>query len=405
MGKSNIIASLDLGTSKTCCMVGEITRSGDIDVLGYGISSSSGIKKGTVINIDLVIQSIVKAVELAEQMSNTKISHVAVGLSGSNISLLTNRGVVAIPRNEGEITPQDVERVIQAAKIMAIPYDREIIDVIPREFIVDGCDSIKDPVGMIGTRLEVSACIVVGLLTAIQNIVRCVQKAGLSVESMILKPLASAEMLLSEDEMDMGVVLVDVGAGTTEVAVFQEGCIIAYEMIPIGGDLITNDIAIGLRLPYSIAEEIKCKYACALSNLASDKPDIEIQSLGDSSPRKISQNDLAAIVEPRVQEILSYIINCIKGFNLKTMLPAGIVFTGGGLVHIKGYLEMSQQLLDLPVRLGITDSYDREQTFTVALGLLNYLIKHRAFNIGSAAKERSAYGLLERAKRIIREYF
>ena len=169
-------------------------------------------KKGTVINIDLVIQSIVKAVELAEQMSNTKISHVAVGLSGSNISLLTNRGVVAIPRNEGEITPQDVERVIQAAKIMAIPYDREIIDVIPREFIVDGCDSIKDPVGMIGTRLEVSACIVVGLLTAIQNIVRCVQKAGLSVESMILKPLAAAEMLLTEDEMDMGVVLVDVGA-------------------------------------------------------------------------------------------------------------------------------------------------------------------------------------------------
>jgi cell division protein FtsA len=405
LGKSNIIASLDLGTSKICCMVGEVTRSGDIDVLGYGISASSGIKKGTVINIDSVIQSIVKAVELAEQMSNTKISHVAVGLSGGNISLLTNRGVVAIPRNEGEITPQDVERVIQAAKIMAIPYDREIIDVIPREFIVDGCDSIKDPVGMIGTRLEVSACIVVGLLTAIQNIARCVQKAGLSVESMILKPLASAEMLLTEDEMEMGVVLVDVGAGTTEISVFQEGCITAYEMIPMGGDFITNDIAIGLRLPYSQAEEIKCKYACALSHLASDKPVIEIHSLGDSFPRKISQTDLTAIVEPRVQEILSYIINCIKGFNLKTMLPAGIVFTGGGLVHIKGYLEMSQQLLDLPVRLGITDSFDREQTFTVALGLLNYLIKHRAFNIGSAAKERSAYGLLERAKRILREYF
>lgn len=405
MGKGNIIASLDLGTSKTCCMVGEVTRSGDIDILGYGISAASGIKKGAVINIDLVIQSIVKAVELAEQMSNTKISHVAVGLSGGNISLLTNRGVVAIPRNEGEITPQDVERVIQAAKIMAIPYDREIIDVIPREFIVDGCDSIKDPAGMIGTRLEVSACIVVGLLTAIQNIARCVEKAGLSVESMILKPLAAAEMLLTEDEMDMGVVLVDVGAGTTEVAVFQEGCIVAYEMIPMGGDLITNDIAIGLRLPYSRAEEIKCKYACTLSNLASDKPDIEIQSLGEAFPRKISQKDLTAIVEPRVQEILSYVINCIEGFNLKAMLPAGIVFTGGGLVHIKGFSEMSQQLLELPVRMGVTDSYDKEQTFTVALGLLNYIIKHRAFNMGPATKERSAYGFLERAKRILREYF
>ncbi|MDD4569744.1 MAG: cell division protein FtsA [Tepidanaerobacteraceae bacterium] len=405
MGKSNIVASLDLGTSKTCCMVGQVTRSGDIDVLGYGISSAAGIKKGSVINIDLVVQSILKAVELAEQMSNAKIDHVAVGLSGGNISLLINRGVVAIPRNEREITPQDVERVLQAAKIMAIPYEREIIDVIPREFIVDGCDSIKDPVGMIGTRLEVSACIVVGLLTTLQNIARCVQKAGLSVESMILKPLAAAEMLLTEDEMDMGVILIDVGAGTTEISVFQEGCIIAYDMIPIGGDFISNDIAIGLRLPYTQAEEIKCKYACALPYLASDKSDIEVQSMGDSSPRKISQMDLTAIVEPRVQEILSYIVSSIQGFNLKTILPAGIVFTGGGLVHIKGFLEMSQQLLDQPVRLGTTDSYDNEQTFIVAFGLLNYILKHRAYVYGSVTKERPAFGFFERAKRILREYF
>jgi cell division protein FtsA len=386
-------------------MIGEVTRSGEIDVLGYGISQAAGIKKGAVINIDLVIQSIIKAVELAQQMSNTKITHVAVGLSGGNISLLTNRGVVAIPRNDREITSQDVERVIQAAKIMAIPADREIIDVIPREFIVDGCDSIKDPVGMIGTRLEVSACIVVGFLTAIQNIARCVQKAGLSVESMILKPLAAAEMLLTDDEMNMGVALVDIGAGTTEIAVFQEGCISAYDMIPMGGSLITNDIAIGLRLPYAQAEEIKCRYACALSDLASDKPEIEIQSLGDAFPRKISQRDLTAIIEPRVQEILSYIISSIAGFNLKTMLPAGIVFTGGGLVHIKGFQEMSQRLLEFPVRIGSTDSYGKEQSFTVALGLLNYIINHRAFNINSAVKERSASGLLERAKRFLREYF
>ncbi|HHY42367.1 MAG TPA: cell division protein FtsA [Thermoanaerobacterales bacterium] len=405
MGKGNIIASLDLGTSKTCCMVGEITRSGFIDILGYGISQATGIKKGAIINLDLVIQSITKAVELAEQMSNTKITNIFVGLSGGNITLLNNRGVVAIPRNDREINPQDVDRVIQAAKIMAIPYDREIIDVIPREFIVDGYSGIKDPVGMLGTRLEVSACIVVGLLTAIQNIARCVQKAGLSVESMILKPLAAAEMLLTDDEMNMGVALVDVGAGTTEIAVFQEGCISAYDMIPIGGDLITNDIAIGLRVPYAQAEEIKCKYACAMPSLASDKPDIEIQSLGDAVPRKISQKDLAAIVEPRVQEILSYIVNSIAGFNLKTMLPAGIVFTGGGLVHIKGFLEMSKRFLEFPIRIGITDSYGEDQTFTVALGLLNYIIKHRAFNVNSVMKERSASGFLERAKRFLREYF
>ncbi len=404
MGKGNIIASLDLGTSKTRCMVGEINRSGDLDVLGYGISTAHGIKKGIVINIDSLVQSIVNAVELAEQMSNTKINHVAVGLSGGNISLLTNRGIVAIPKSEGEITHQDVERVLQAAKIMAISHDQEIIDVIPRDFIVDGCDGIKDPVGMVGTRLEVSACIVTGLLTAIQNIVRCVQKANLTVESMILKPLAAAEILLTEDEMDMGVALVDVGAGTTEIAIFQNGCIMAYEMLPIGGDLITNDIAIGLRLPYSQAEEIKCKHACTLSHIAADELDIEIQRLGDNASRKVSQQDLTAIVKPRVQEILLYVNNFIHGFNLKTMLPAGIVFTGGGLVHIKGLFEMAQQLLEPPVRLA-TDSFDREQSFTVALGLLNYVINHRAFYRGSAMKERSALGFLEKIKQIFKEYF
>jgi len=203
----------------------------------------------------------------------------------------------------------------------------------------------------------------------------------------------------------MGVVLVDVGAGITEIAVFQEGCISAYDVIPVGGNLITNDIAIGLRLPYAKAEELKCKYACAISSLASDKPDIEIQSLGDAATRKISQRELASIIEPRVQEILSYIINTIAGLNLKTMLPAGIVFTGGGLVHINGFLEMAQQLLEFPVRIGSTDSYGKEQSFTVALGLLNYLIKHRTYNTNSTMRERSASGFFERAKQILREYF
>jgi len=406
LGKGNIIASLDLGTSKTCCMVGEITRSGDIDILGYGICESSGIKKGVVVNIDLAAQSIAKAVEIAEQMSNTNLSHVAVGISGDNISLVNNRGVVAIPKNESEITPQDVERVLQAAKIMAIPLEREIIDIIPREFIVDGYDGIKDPVGMAGSRLEVSACIVLGLLTSIQNIVKCVQRAGLSVESMILRPLAAAEMLVSEDEMDMGVVLIDVGAGTTEISVFQDGCIAAYDMIPIGGDLITNDIAIGLRLPYSYAEEIKCKYGCALMSMASENKDIEVYSLGESSSKKISQKELTAIIEPRVQEIISYIAKSIKEFGLKSIPPAGIVFTGGGLIHIDGALEMAKQLLGIPVRAGVTSSYGKDQTFTIALGLLNYLIKHRIFDANTFAKEKQpGYSILERIRKFFREYF
>lgn len=405
MGKTSVVASLDLGTSKVCCMIGEITRTGDLDILGYGIAESSGIKKGNVINVDSVVQSISKAVEQAGQMAGSKINRAIIGLSGSNISLIVNRGVVAVPRNAREITPLDVERVLQAAKIVAIPYDKEMIDVIPKEFIVDGCDGIKDPVGMVGSRLEVSACIITGLLTAVQNVARCVQKAGIEVESMVLKPLAAAEMLMTEDEMDMGVVLVDVGAQTTEIAVFQEGCIAAYDLIPIGGDHITNDIAIGLRLPYSRAEEIKRKYACARPALASDKAEIEIQSIGEAVVRRISPKDLTAIVEPRIQEILCFAANCLKNLNSKLMLPAGVVLTGGGLVHIKGSTETAQQVLGLPVRLGMIDSYDREQTFTVALGLLYYGLRHGIFYSNAAVKEKATFGFFEKAKRILKEYF
>jgi cell division protein FtsA len=386
-------------------MIGEITRAGELDIMGYGIAESSGIKKGNVVNVDAVVQSVSKAVEQAGQMAGYKISRAVIGLSGSNISLLNNRGVVAIPRNAREITPQDVERVLQAAKIVAIPYDKEMIDVIPREFVVDGCDGIKDPVGMVGTRLEVSACIITGLLTAIQNIARCVQKAGIEIEGMVLKPLAAAEMLLTEDEMDMGAVMLDVGAQVTEVAIFQEGCIAAYELIPLGGDHITNDIAIGLRLPYSRAEDIKRRYACAKPALASDKAEIEIQSIGDTVIKRISPRDLTAIVEPRIQEILLFVSNCLKNLNLKSMLPAGVVLTGGGLVHIKGSVELAQEILGLPVRLGIIDSYDREQTFTVALGLLYYGLRRGLINGNVAMRQNAASSFFERAKRILKEYF
>lgn len=404
LGKGNIVASLDLGTSKVCCMIGEITRSQEIDILGYGIAASSGIKKGNIINIDQVVQSIGNAVIQAEQMANVRIDSTVVGIPGSNIMLLNNRGVVAIPRAEKEITPQDIDRVLQSAKIMAIPYDREIIDIIPVEFLVDGCDGIKDPVGMVGARLEVSACIVTGLTTSIQNIVKCVEKAGLSIEGLIIKPLAAAQVLLTEDEMNMGVLLLDVGAGSTEVSVFKDGSISSYDFIPIGGDFITNDIAIGLRIPFIQAEDIKRNYACCHRGLASEKYDIEIQSIGEQFSRKISQKELTAIVEPRVQEILSYVSNSIKSINAKSMLPAGVVLTGGGLIHIKGALELTQQMLGLPVRPGTYSSFDSEQTFNVGMGLMHYILKNRA-EIRGPARERQPLSLFERAKRLIKEYF
>jgi len=293
---------------------------------------------------------------------------------------------------------------LQAAKIMAIPYDREIIDIIPMEFLVDGCDGIKDPIGMVGSRLEVYACIVTGLSTSVQNIVRCIEKAGLNIDALILKPLASAQMLLSEDEMNMGVLLLDVGAGSTEVAVFRDGSILAYDFIPIGGDFITNDIAIGLRIPFMQAEEIKRQYACCHRGLASEKYDIEIHSIGDKNSRKISQSDLATIVEPRVQEILSYVARSVKSMTEKSMLPAGAVLTGGGLIHIEGAMDMAQQFLGIPVRPGVHGSFESEQTFTVGLGLMYYFLKNRADN-KVVMRERPVLSLFERVKNLIKEYF
>jgi cell division protein FtsA len=405
LARSSIVASLDLGSSKVCCMVGEISRNGEIDIIGYGVAPSTGIKKGNIVNIEAMVRSISEAVLQAQQMSNAKIDSVLVGVSGPNVTIVNNRGVVAIPRSDREITPHDVERVLQASRIIAIPPDREIIEVIPRQFIVDGCDGIRDPVGMIGTRLEVEVSIITGQLTTIQNVVRCVQKSGLEVEGLILKSLAAKEILLSDDEVDMGVALVDVGAGTTEITVFRGENIELYNLIPLGGDYVTNDIAIGLRLPYSQAEAIKRKYACAAASLASDKPDIEIHSIGEASPRKISQKELALIIEPRVQEIISLIHKELKTVNYREMLAAGIVLCGGGLLHMRGALEIAQKMLGIPVRAAKTDMYGFDHTFTVALGLLYYGSKNRSFGDRDEVRDKSALSFFERAKRILREYF
>jgi len=399
------VASLDLGSSKVCCMVGEISRNNEIDILGYGVAPSTGIKKGNIVNIEAMVRSISEAVLQAQQMANVKIESVLVGISGPNISIVNNRGVVAIPRSDREITPHDVDRVIQASRIIAIPPDREIIDVIPRQFIVDGCEGIKDPVGMIGTRLEVEVSIITGQLTAIQNVVRCVQRSRLEVEGLVLKSLAAKELLLSDDEVDMGVALVDVGAGTTEITVFHGENIELYNLVPLGGNYVTNDIAIGLRLPYSQAEAIKRKYACAAASLASDKPDIEIQSIGETSARKISQKELASIIEPRVQEILSIVHKELKAVNYRDMLAAGIVLCGGGLLHMRGAVELAQKMLGVPVRAAKTDMYGFDHTFTVALGLLYYSARNRTFSDREEIRDKGTLSFFERAKQILREYF
>jgi len=405
LSKNEIITGIDLGSSKVCCLVTEITDSGNIDILGYGISPSSYLKKGNVVNIEGLTRSISDAVNQAEIMSNVKIEEVIVGLSLVNVDILRNKGVVAIPKSTREITGQDVDRVIQAAKILAISPDRDVVQVIPREFIVDGCEGINDPIGMIGTRLEVDSYIVTAPITVLQNIQRCFQRADLSIQSIILKPFALKKILLSRDEIEMGVALIDVGATITEVTVFKGNDILKYATIPIGGDYITNDIAVGLRLPFNLAEIIKRRYACAQENLASEKQDIEIQSIGESTTKKINQKELASIVEPRVHEIISLIKKELDFEDQKIKLAAGGVISGSGLLHIKGAIDLAQKILGIPLRGGKTEMYGYDQTFNVCLGLVNSVASQRHYEGRNIEKAKMGISLIERAKRFLREYF
>jgi len=405
LARNEIITGIDLGSSKVCCLVAEINESGNMDILGYGISPSSYLKKGNVVNIEGLTRSINDAVNQAETMANLKIEEAVVGLSLMNVDILRNKGVVAIPKSTSEITNQDVERVIQAAKILAISPDRDVVQVIPREFIVDGCEGINDPVGMVGTRLEVDSYIVTAPITVMQNIHKCFQRAGILINNIYLKPFAVKKILLSWDEIEMGVALIDVGATITEIAVFKGNDIVKYATLPVGGDYITNDIAVGLRLPFNYAEIVKRRYACAQESLASEKQEIEIQSIGEVSTRRINQKELASIIEPRVHEIISLIRKELEFDNQKINLAAGGVITGSGLLPIKGTLDLAQKILGMPLRGGKTEMYGYDQTFTVCLGLLSSVISSINFNRKIIEKQKQRVSFLERAKRFLREYF
>ncbi len=371
----NLIVGLDVGTSKVVAIVGELGEDGGIEVVGIGSHPSRGLKKGVVVNIESTVHSIQRAVEEAELMAGCDIHSVYTGIAGSHVRSLNSHGIVAI--RDKEVSAGDVERVIDAAGAVAIPADQKILHILPQEFVIDNQEGIREPIGMSGVRLEAKVHMVTGAESAAQNIVKCVQRCGLEVDDIVLEQLASSYAVLTEDEKELGSCIVDVGGGTTDIAVFLGGAIRHTAVIPIAGDQVTNDIAVSMRTPTQYAEEIKIKYACALSQLANPDETIEVPSVGDRPPRRLARQTLAEIVEPRYEELFGLVSDELRRSGFEELIAAGIVITGGS-AKMEGAVELAEEVFHMPVRLGAPQYVEgladvvRNPIHATGVGLLLY---------------------------------
>ncbi|KPJ53484.1 cell division protein FtsA [candidate division TA06 bacterium DG_24] len=352
MAKANEIVGLDLGTTKIAAIIAEAGDDGEIKIIGVGTSPSEGLRRGVVVNLDKTVNSIVKAVQEAELMAGIEVESVFAGIAGDHIRSINSRGVIAVTRKGNEITEADIARVVDQAQAVSIPMDREIIHVIPQEFIVDEQTGIKDPVGMAGVRLEAEVHIVTGAVTSAQNIYKSIERAGLRVRDLVLQPLAASYAVLDPEEKELGVALLDVGGGTTDIALFFEGSIQHTAVIALGGNNATNDIAIGLRTPTTQAEMLKKRYGCALSSLVDGRETIRVPGVGGREEREVSRQVLSAIIEPRMEEIFSLAQRELKKTEYADLLAAGIVLTGGS-ARMDGMAQLAEQVFDLPVKIGV----------------------------------------------------
>lgn len=371
----NLIVGLDIGTTKICCIVADLQADGRLDIIGVGSHPSRGLRKGVVIDIDSTVESMRMAVEEAEMMAGVEIRMVFAGIAGGHIKSGNSNGVVAT--KDGEVTASDIQRVLDAARAHNIPMDREILHIIPQEYILDGQDGIKQPMNMSGVRLEARVHIVTGAVASAQNIIKCVNRCGLDVGDIILEQLASAEAVLTADEKELGVCLLDIGGGTTDIALFCEGHIKHTAVLAIGGDHLTNDIAVGLRTPTREAELIKRKYGCALSSMVNPEEVIEVPSVGDRKPRSLGRHILAEIIEPRVEELFTLVSRELARSGFEEQLAAGVVLTGGTSIT-EGMVELAEEVFNKPVRRGIPQGIGglvdvvNSPVYATAVGLVQF---------------------------------
>ncbi|MFQ6037138.1 MAG: cell division protein FtsA [Candidatus Aminicenantales bacterium] len=378
MAKNSYIVGLDIGTKKVAAVIGEITEEKKVEIIGIGTAESRGLRKGVVVNLDATVDAIKKAQEEAELMAGVEIDAAFIGISGAHIKSFNSRGVIAVSGKNREISRDDINRVIDQSKAVSIPPDREIIHIIPQEFVVDEQDGIKDPLGMSGIKLEVNVHIVTGAITSVQNLRTCVARAGIEIEQVVLNQIATSASVLTHDEMELGVGLIDIGGGTTEVAIFERGSLWYTSVIPIGGDNFTNDIAVGLRTPIPDAEKIKKKYGCVAHPLGEEQETIEVPTVGrGKKPRVLSRQLLADIIHPRAEEIFRLVDNDIKRMGYEKSLNSGVVIAGGTAL-LEGLEEVAEEIFDLPVRRGdpsgVGGLVDRVSTpdYATTVGLVLY---------------------------------
>ncbi|MBF6614792.1 MAG: cell division protein FtsA [Chloroflexi bacterium] len=408
--QERVIVGIDVGTTNICVLVGELDRDGKLNIVGVGTCPSQGLRRGVVVNIEETVTSIAAALDRAERLSGKKITTAYVGIAGSHIASENSKGFVAISPSHRDIIQNDISRAIEVARAIAIPANREVIHVIPRGYVVDGQEGIKNPIGMSGFRLEVETHIITGAVSSIHNLIKCVHKARVEIEDLVLEPLASSEAVLVDGETDLGVALVDIGGGTTDIAVFSDGAIWQTVVLPIGGNLITSDIAIGLRLPFGVAEELKVTYGhCDPSTIADDDM-IELAQFmpdcDDLVPRKL----LAEIIQARVEELFEMVHEEIRKSGYDGLLPAGLVLTGG-TAELPGIQSLAGQILDLPTRIGsplglhgLSDSISRP-AYATAVGLLQWALTHTSFLVEEDEQEESgAMGFASRLGRWLRAF-
>ncbi len=373
--QNRMIVGLDIGTSKVVAIVGEINPEGRLEIIGLGSHASKGLKKGVVVNIDSTVQSIQRAIEEAELMAGCQIQSVYAGIAGNHIRSMGSHGIVAI--RDREVFQPDIDRVIDAAQAVAIPADQKILHILPQEFIIDSQEGVKEPLGMSGVRLEAKVHLVTCAVNAAQNIEKCIKQCGLVVDDIILEQLASSYSVLTDDEKDLGVCLVDIGGGTSDIAIFTEGAIKHTAVIPIAGDQVTNDIAMALRTPTQNAEEIKIKYACALASMAGENETIKVPSVGEREDRSLSRQALAEVVEPRYEELFTLIQTELRRSGFEELIAAGIVLTGG-TSKMEGVVELAEEIFHMPVSIGKPKNVSglsdivRNPIYATAVGLLQY---------------------------------
>lgn len=397
----DLLVGVDIGTSKVVTLVGEVTDDGTVNIIGFGSHPSQGLKRGVVVNIESTVQSIQRSVEDAELMAGCEIFSAFTGIAGGHIRSVNSHGIVAI--RDREVSQSDVDRVIDAAKAIAIPADQKILHVLPQEFVIDSQNSIREPVGMSGVRLEAKVHIVTGAVSAAQNIVKCMKRCGLVASDVVLEQFASSQSVLSEDEKELGVCMIDIGGGTSDLAIFTEGAIRHTAVIPIAGDQVTNDIAIALRTPTRNAEDIKIKYGCAMQDLVDSNQSIDIPTIGDKVGKRIPQRALAEVIEARYEELFNIVLNELRRSRLEDSIAAGIVLTGGAS-KIQGAQELAERIFKVPVRIGkpqyVTGLADivHNPVYATGVGLLVYGARQRLSQRDVALNQPSVQSVWSRMK-------